>query len=98
LLLPAAALPGPLPKLIRELSTHEFFRKYASFPINRGQDLNLAAKVLLMEQAGTFVSTKKADLDHFFVSAATKSEGDFKGSSRPKFRQPGCNGAGIFGT
>src|SRR6266496_5655180 len=43
------AMPGPLPHLIRELSVHEFFRKYATFPINRGQDLNAAAKFLLME-------------------------------------------------
>lgn len=72
------ALPGPLPRLIRHLSTHEFFRKYASFPINRGQDLNLAAKVLLMEQAGGFSSTKKADLDHFVISAVKKPERNFE--------------------
>ncbi len=74
------ALPGPLPKLIRQLASHEFFRKHASFPISRGQDLNLAAKVLLMEQAGAFSSTKKADLDHFVISGAKKSERDFQNS------------------
>ena len=63
------AMAGPLPPLIRALSVHEFFRKRATFPINRGQDLNLSAKFLLMEVLGGFATSKKRDLDHFVVSA-----------------------------
>ena len=76
------ALPGPLPNLIRHLSTHEFFRKHALFSINRGQDLNLAAKILVMEHAGSYSSTKKADLDHFVINTAKKTEADFDGAMR----------------
>jgi hypothetical protein len=63
------AMAGPLPPLIRALSVHEFFRKRAIFPINRGQDLNLSAKLLLMEVLDGFTTTKKKDLDHFVVAA-----------------------------
>ncbi len=66
------AMAGPLPPLIRALSVHEFFRKRATFPINRGQDLNVSAKFLLMEVVGGFATTKKKDLDHFVVSARKK--------------------------
>jgi hypothetical protein len=62
------AMPGPLPQLIRDLSVHELFREYASFPINRGQDLNIAAKLLLMEDREGFANTKKNDLDQFVLS------------------------------
>lgn len=62
------AMPGPLPILIRRLSVHAFFRENATFPINRGQDLNAAAKFLLMEDRGGFVNTKKQDLDRFVRS------------------------------
>lgn len=61
------AMPGPIPQLIRDLSVHDFFRKYASFPINRGQDLNNAAKLLLMEERGGFATTKKIELDFFVL-------------------------------
>lgn len=59
------AMRGPLPGFIRNLSVHEFFRNYAAFPIDRGQDLNLAAKILLMEERGSFVNMKKENLDQF---------------------------------
>lgn len=67
------AMRGPLPGFIRNLSVHEFFRNYAAFPIDRGQDLNLAAKILFMEERGGFVNTKKEDLDQF-VKANEDSE------------------------
>ena len=62
------AMRGPLPSLIRDLSVHDFFRSHAIFPINRGQDLNAAAKILLMEHRGGFTNTKKKDLDRFVSS------------------------------
>ena len=77
------ALPGPLPKLIRDLSVHTFFRKNATFPISRGQDLNLTTKFLLMEQVAGFATTKKADLDRFVLAGAKANAGDYY---RPKDR------------
>lgn len=62
------AMPGSLPPLIRRLSVHDFFRDYATFPINRGQDLNASAKFLLMEDRGGFTNTKKVDLDRYVKS------------------------------
>lgn len=62
------AMRGPLPPLIRRLSVHDFFRGYASFPINRGQDLNTSAKFLLMEDRGDFTNVKKGDLDKYVKS------------------------------
>jgi len=71
------AMPGPLPQLVRKLSVHAFFRECATFPINRGQDLNAAAKILLLEHRKGFANTKKADLDDFFSSNAPKSVANF---------------------
>jgi uncharacterized protein DUF262 len=73
------AMPGPIPALIRTLSVHEFFRSYASFPINRLQDLDAAAKILNMELQKGFVSTNKVDLDRFVMTNKDKDESDFKG-------------------
>lgn len=73
------AMPGPIPHLIRDLSVHEFFRNYATFPINRGQDLNAAAKVLLIERRGDFANTKKDDLDRFVHSNKDKDTSEFRG-------------------
>lgn len=72
------AMRGPIPSLIRDLSVHEFFRNYATFPINRGQDLNAAAKMLLMENRGGFTNTKKKDLDRFVSSNKDKTTTEFR--------------------
>ena len=71
------AMPGPLPRLIRDLSVHKFFRNWAGFPINRGQDLNVAGKILLMEERGCLTNTKKADLDRFVSSNKEESLSKF---------------------
>jgi hypothetical protein len=81
------AMPGPLPGLIRKLSVHEFFRSYASFPINRGQDLDASAKFLYMEERQTFVNTNKESLDKFVSLNANKDGKAFK----PIFRQASQN-------
>ena len=72
------AMRGPLPGLIRNLSVHEFFRNYAAFPIDRGQDLNLAAKVLLMEYRSGFTNTKKKDLDRFVLLNSGSEASEFQ--------------------
>lgn len=69
---------GPLPSLIRDLSVHDFFRRHAIFPINRGQDLNAAAKILLMEYRGGFTNTKKKDLDRFVASNSDAEASEFQ--------------------
>jgi len=70
------AMPGPIPQLIRDLSVHDFFRSYASFPVNRGQDLNAAAKILYIEERNEFTNTKKDDLDNFVKSNKDKKPED----------------------
>lgn len=72
------AMRGPIPNLTRDLSVHEFFRSYATFPINRGQDLNAAAKMLLMEKRGGFTNTKKQDLDRFVQLNVDKEASEFQ--------------------
>ena len=59
------AMAGPASEFIREISKHEFFKSDVRFETKRGQDLNLAAKLLLIEYRGDFVDTKKNDLDAF---------------------------------
>lgn len=61
------AMRGPLPRLIRSVAEHEFFISRALFSIQRGQDLNTAAKFLLMESREGFVNTKRLDLDRFVL-------------------------------
>lgn len=56
------AMKGEVPDLIRELVEHPFWER-TKFSKIRGQDKNSAAKLLLIEHAGTFVDTKKKQLD-----------------------------------
>jgi hypothetical protein len=57
------ALPGPLPELARNLAKHAFFKEKISFSLSRGQDLDLAFKLLLIEHRGELVDTKRIHLD-----------------------------------
>ncbi len=65
------AMKGPVPELIRQVAQHEFFTSNIKFSIQRGDDLNLAAKVLSFEYFEELRSTKKIDLDEF-VSRPSK--------------------------
>ena len=65
------AMLGEVPKVIRELVEHPFWNKI-KFNTLRGQDKNTAAKLLLIEHMGTFVDTKKTQLDDL-VRAANES-------------------------
>lgn len=56
------AMIGEVPQLIREIVEVDFWSK-TRFSKQRGQDKNLAAKLLLLEHAGTFIDTKKRQLD-----------------------------------
>jgi hypothetical protein len=59
------AMKGPAPVVIRQIAKHEFFTTNIRFDVQRGEDLNLAAKILSFEYHGTLQPTKKADLDEF---------------------------------
>lgn len=67
------AMSGRYPVVIREISEHPFFTDCIRFTKLRGQDLNTAAKLLLIEFRGKLVDTKKTHLDRF-VDEGKKSE------------------------
>lgn len=58
------AMKGHVPQLIRDLADNEFFTSRVKFATKRGQDLDAAAKMLLIEFRGRLVETKKATLDN----------------------------------
>ena len=64
------AMPGPIPAIIRELSVHPFFMRKIRFTKKRMQDLNLVAKLLLIEMRGRFVDTKAKNLDDLVKATA----------------------------
>jgi len=68
------AMSGPAPEVIREIAKHEVFTTNVWFEVNRGQDLNAAAKLLLFEYRGKPVETKKRNLDAFVKEVGTKDE------------------------
>ncbi len=68
------AMKGPVPELIRQVAQHEFFTSNIRFSIQRGDDLNLAAKVLSFEYFEKLQSTKKADLDEFVRKPSKNKE------------------------
>jgi hypothetical protein len=64
------AMEGEAPRIIRTLASHRFFAEHIRFQIRRGQDWNVAAKLLLIESLGHFADTKRAQLDRFVAEAA----------------------------
>lgn len=70
------AMPGPIPEVIRQVSSHPFFTEHSKFPTGSGQDLNLAAKILMFEQSDVLDNTKKENLDKFASSASLPSQQD----------------------
>lgn len=67
------AKPGPIPHLVRELVDHPFFSSRIGFSVKRMADLNLAAKLLLIEHREGFVETKASNLDRFVQEAADRT-------------------------
>lgn len=59
------AMAGPAPQVIQNIANHEFFKENIKFTTKRGQDLNAAAKILLLEYYGKLRETKKKNLDDF---------------------------------
>lgn len=68
------AMGGPVPVLIRSIASHSFFKETANFPMNRGQDQNAAAKILLFEYSDQPRDTKKGVLDKFVIDARSSAE------------------------
>jgi hypothetical protein len=64
------AMRGPAPGIIRRISRHNFFQVCARFQMNRAQDQNAAAKLLLFEYENDLAETKKSRLDQFVHSAS----------------------------
>lgn len=64
------ARPGPVPEMVRQLTSLPFFTNRVRFNRRRMQEFNLAAKLLLLESKDGFVDTKASNLDRFVESAA----------------------------
>jgi hypothetical protein len=79
------AMAGDVPILIREIAQHPFFTQKVSFNINRRQDHNAAAKLLLLEYRGALVDTKKVNLDRF-VQEAVRSESTAIGAAAERVK------------
>jgi hypothetical protein len=58
-------MSGEVPDLTRRITEHPFFSNKIAFTVNRRQDQNAAAKLLLLEYRGALVDTKKVNLDRF---------------------------------
>jgi hypothetical protein len=67
------AMRGIVPQLIRGLACHSFFQHCIAFKVNRGEDRQAAAKLLLVEFRGELVDTKRAQLDRL-VEEGAKAE------------------------
>lgn len=57
------AMKGDVPKFTRKIIKHNFFSSKVKFSTQRGQDSNVATKLLLIEFRGKFVDTQKSHLD-----------------------------------
>ncbi len=67
------AMKGDVPKFTRQIIKHHFFEDRVRFNTQRGQDSNVATKLLLLEFRGKFVDTQKGQLDKL-VSDVIASE------------------------
>jgi hypothetical protein len=63
------AMGGPAPALFRNVAGHEFFTTSVAFTVQRGQDLNAAAKLMMFEYEGKLSETKKRNMDQFTKDA-----------------------------
>lgn len=73
------ALGGPLPKIIKEIADHPFFKQKVPFPATRYRHYDVAAKILVEQNAKEIVDTKKSRLDYFVIENRKKKKEDFAG-------------------
>ncbi len=76
------AMVGSVPQVIRWIREHEFFTANISFTVQRGQDLNAAAKVLMFEYNDKLRETKKKTLDDFAKEASKKAHNQLELAGR----------------
>lgn len=76
------AMRGPAPGIIRRISRHNFFQLCARFQMNRAQDQNAAAKLLLFEYQDDLAETKKTRLDQFVRDASLQRGGKLELAGR----------------
>lgn len=67
------AMQGIVPELIRDITSHSFFKDVASFAMTRNADQQVAAKFLLVEFRGEMTDTKRAQLDRMVIQGAALS-------------------------
>lgn len=74
------AFPGPLPKLVRDLTKSGFFTKNLRISNARYQHRDLAAKFIYLTHLGRISDTKKIYLDAFFEANSGAKESEFRGT------------------
>ncbi|MGA7523416.1 MAG: DUF262 domain-containing protein [Acidobacteriaceae bacterium] len=79
------AMAGPAPELFRKAAEHEFFTTYVPFSVQRGQDLNAAAKLIMFEYEGRLSETKKRNMDQFTRDAAKADRAKLELAARRVF-------------
>ncbi len=73
------AKPGPLPRLVRELTLHAFFTEKLPFGNSRYRHFDIMAKMLLMADREAVADIKKAYLDRFFENHTESTPADVAG-------------------
>jgi len=76
------AMSGPAPQLFRKAAEHEFFTTYVAFSVQRGQDLNAAAKLIMFEYEDQLAETKKRNMDQFTKDAVKAHRGKLELAAR----------------
>ena len=76
------AMEGPAPAVYRRIAKHELFTDFVKFNVQRGQDLNVAAKLVLFEYLGEFHDTAKKDLDGFVKTTKSAAVGTLELAGR----------------
>ena len=77
------AMSGPVPTMARALANHPFFLNNIRFSVGRGQDLNAAAKLLLIEYKERLDNTKKNNLDKFVQEADDTAVAHLRSQTTP---------------
>jgi hypothetical protein len=76
------AMEGIVPAIIRRLGDHQFFKTRIKFNTLRMADLNLVAKLLLIEHRGGFDDTKADNLDALVVEGIRGDAAPFEKTER----------------
>jgi len=68
------AITGQLTEIVREIRSHDFFKSNIRFTTTSGQDLNSAAKLIMLEVTGELQETKKSNIDRFAKENANRAD------------------------